>query len=617
VVSFSLVIPTCRRSALLYETLYSLGAQSEKDFEVLVVCDGEDPQTRDLSERYRAAYPLRWIFFGENRGLPAARNAGAYAAEGNILLFLDDDISPCPEWLAWHRRRRLAIEKSEWTIVLGRCHEIYARPPVSHRERLLRQARQEALDDFHERAIRLGLECSWFPHCGMNSSISRGTFLGVGGYDPASALRDSGHEDVELGTRLFNVGARIVYEPAAVVYHRNPKNLIEHHLQLAAPIGRSDLYRASRKQQRNAQTQRLTSLHRARRVRRLKERLAWEYPEAIHRAAEFCGNLTDLTGSKFFLRYWSGLATSVEYWKGVKSEGVTREALFHLVGVPVPVLMFHSVCAPSTRTENEWYIAPERFVRFMAWLAKMGYRCLSPMDWLAGKRPAHHIMLTFDDGYDDFYSEAFPVLERFGLRATVFVVVDRIGKSNTWDENLRIRSRRLLTLQEIRELHRHGVTFGSHSLTHADLTLLSDGALCREVSESKSRLEDLLGSEVTSFAYPGGCVNARVRAAVCEAGYKIGMSIRSGLNLWEDPLWMRRVNMSDRDTSWSFAFKVAKGRSLPQYMLEGLIQATRVALDVLPWPLSHATRDSLREVYWSASQRWWNWKQSRVMHPSD
>ena len=133
--------------------------------------------------------------------------------------------------------------------------------------------------------------------------------------------------------------------------------------------------------------------------------------------------------------------------------------------------MFHSVCIPFSKAERDWYIAPERFQRFIAWLAERGYQSLTPLDWMAGKRPARHVILTFDDGYDDFYTGAFPVLERFGLSATVFVVVDRIGKSNSWDEKPGYRSRLLLTLQEIRTAPPRCL-FGSHPLTHPFLTLL-------------------------------------------------------------------------------------------------------------------------------------------------
>jgi len=610
----SIIIPTYQRAGLLSETLDSLVSQTECDFEVIVVCDGEDPQTRALSSTYSATFRLSWIFLPQNRGQASARNAGAGAAEGHILLFLDDDTSACQQWLAHHRNRRRTIANCERAVILGRRHDLYVRPAASHTERLLREAREVSLIDFHERCIRLDSDFSWFPHCGMNSSVPRAVFLAAGGYGSALALRDSG-EDTELGTRLFNLGARFIYEPGAVVYHRNPRNLIDNHPQLANAVGRSDLYRVLNNQQRCVQTQRLASLHRSRHLRRIKERLAWDHPEAIQSAAKICRKLTDATGSRFLWRYWNALETSAEYWRGVKSEGVTTDSLSKLVGSPVPVLMFHSVSAPSNRAERDWYISPKRFTRFMAWLRRKQYRCLTPMEWLAGERPPHHVILTFDDGYDDFYTEAFPVLERVGLGAIVFVVVDQIGKSNYWDRELRLRSRQLLTLQQIRELHRHGVAFASHSLTHPDLTLLSDMDLRREVSDSKARLEDMLGSEVTCFAYPSGRVDARVSAAVAEAGYKNAMSTREGLNFWEDPLWMRRINVSERDSLPGFALKVFTGRSVPQHMVESLAHGAQAGLNVLPDRVSHALRGALSEMYWSVSERSSRLKESRLRRP--
>ncbi len=299
----------------------------------------------------------------------------------------------------------------------------------------------------------------------------------------------------------------------------------------------------------------------------------------------------------------------------MKSERKIPDSLFKLVGSPVPVLMFHSVCIPCSKPEREWYIGPEQFLRFIAWLAEWGYQSLTPMEWVAGKKLPRHVILTFDDGYDDFYTEAFPVLERFGLSATVFVVVDRIGKSNNWDHKLGYRSRRLLTLQEIRELHRHGVAFGSHSLTHPFLTLLSDEDLRCEVSDSKSRLEDLLGSEVTCFAYPGGRVDPRVRAAVADAGYKTAMSVRHGLNFSEDPLWMKRINVSENDSQLRFTLKVLSGRTVPQHMFEWLVRGMRAGLDVLPDPLSRALEPRIRKVYRLASERWSRWTESRRFPP--
>jgi peptidoglycan/xylan/chitin deacetylase (PgdA/CDA1 family) len=143
-------------------------------------------------------------------------------------------------------------------------------------------------------------------------------------------------------------------------------------------------------------------------------------------------------------------------------------------------------------------------------------------------------------------------------------VVERIGQSNVWDEANGYGKRNLLSLAQIRELHRYGIQCGSHSLTHPFLTQLSNADLRREVVDSKHRLEDLLGSEVSCFAYPYGDVDARVRRAVAEAGYKIGMTTEEGLNVWNDPLCLKRANVSEKDTVIDFALKLATGKDYRQ-----------------------------------------------------
>src|SRR5690348_14047164 len=96
-VKCSVIIPTRRRAGPLRETLESLSGQTEKDFEVVVVVDGEDADTRSLADSYQAAFRLRWIFVPEHQGQASARNAGGAAAESEILIFLDDDTLPVPD----------------------------------------------------------------------------------------------------------------------------------------------------------------------------------------------------------------------------------------------------------------------------------------------------------------------------------------------------------------------------------------------------------------------------------------------------------------------------------------------------------------------------------------
>ena len=151
--------------------------------------------------------------------------------------------------------------------------------------------------------------------------------------------------------------------------------------------------------------------------------------------------------------------------------------------------------------------------------------------------PERSVCLTFDDGYRDFYTGVFQPVKVSVSRAIVFVVLDRLGEKNTWDRTVPgMKSRQLLSVSQIREMHRHGIHFGSHTLTHPCLLKLSDPELQRQIGVSKARLEELLGSEVTCFAYPFGDVDKRVRAAVAEAGYKLAMTMHSGMNGWSDPL---------------------------------------------------------------------------------
>jgi peptidoglycan/xylan/chitin deacetylase (PgdA/CDA1 family) len=130
-----------------------------------------------------------------------------------------------------------------------------------------------------------------------------------------------------------------------------------------------------------------------------------------------------------------------------------------------------------------------------------------------------------------------------------------------------LRERSLLTQEQMLEMQRAGFTFGSHSLTHAMLTSLTDDELQREVHDSKKKLEDLLGVEVKWFAYPYGDVDRRVRAAVQEAGYKAAVTTDVGSNRWQDFLVLNRLDINDRDWLLDFACKLSTGRDYRKSVL--------------------------------------------------
>jgi hypothetical protein len=169
----------------------------------------------------------------------------------------------------------------------------------------------------------------------------------------------------------------------------------------------------------------------------------------------------------------------------------------------LPILTFHAI----DDTASIISCAPRVFEQGMATLRSRDYRAVGLAEALTCLRrkarfPDRAFVLTFDDGFQTVYTEAFPVLQRYGMSATVFLTV---GASPSSHARLPEREgRAMLSWSEVREMQAGGIDFGAHTLTHPDLTRLSEDEIAREMSESKSAIENALGITVTSFAYPFG-----------------------------------------------------------------------------------------------------------------
>lgn len=138
--------------------------------------------------------------------------------------------------------------------------------------------------------------------------------------------------------------------------------------------------------------------------------------------------------------------------------------------------------------------------------------------------------LTFDDGYDDLYEHALPVLTRHRLPATVFLVAATLtdGKAVDWVDDPPARELRTLGADQALAMQEAGVTFGSHSRAHLDLTTLSYEDCVADLKESREALEDVLGRPVTLLAYPRGRHDPDVRRAAAAAGYDAAFSLPEG-----------------------------------------------------------------------------------------
>jgi len=167
--------------------------------------------------------------------------------------------------------------------------------------------------------------------------------------------------------------------------------------------------------------------------------------------------------------------------------------------------------------------APAIFEKQLLALQERGYKTIGVSDvpkyLVSSGHPSSAIALTFDDGYEDFYANVFPLLKKYQAKATLYVVSAFIGKQG------------YLTKEELNEIIASGlVEIGAHTLHHKNLTRLSSASAQKEIVGSKEELERDFGVTVTSFAYPFGAHSPRIEALIGEAGFTTAVTTKRG---WE------------------------------------------------------------------------------------
>lgn len=197
----------------------------------------------------------------------------------------------------------------------------------------------------------------------------------------------------------------------------------------------------------------------------------------------------------------------------------------------------------------------------MAMLANGRYNVISLADahrclFQGAPIPKKAVVLTFDDGCENFREHAWPVIRRHGFPASVFLVAGLLGKtSEPWMPDMPPAP--LMDAAAICELRDEGVHFGSHTLSHARLSKCAPAEMRREIFDSKSRLEDLLGQPVPDFCYPYGDYDERARDLAGEAGYRTGLTcIRASANHAANPLEIPRKAVSHGDTAIGLWWKL-------------------------------------------------------------
>jgi peptidoglycan/xylan/chitin deacetylase (PgdA/CDA1 family)/GT2 family glycosyltransferase/predicted TPR repeat methyltransferase len=222
-------------------------------------------------------------------------------------------------------------------------------------------------------------------------------------------------------------------------------------------------------------------------------------------------------------------------------EGVARGAASNSETTSeIPVLMYHRIADEGPASLLRYRTTPEDFRKQLQFLRRQGFYGLNSAQLCAlleqGKpirgRP---VLITFDDAYEDFATNAYPILEENNFSADVFVVTSKVGGHSDWDRSYG-EPAKLMDWDQIGTLHSKGVSFGSHLATHKPASSLEGDMLAVEALQSRCVLVRRLGEAVNSIALPYGIADLRVPATLEKCGYEIAFTTRQAKASLQDNL---------------------------------------------------------------------------------
>ena len=541
---FSVVIPTYQRRELALAAVRSLEAQELRDFEAIVVVDGSTDGTADALRGLQPSFPLA-VHEQPNAGAASARNRGVAAAQGEILLFLDDDMEAHPRLLAEHDRSH----RGGAEVVLGHIPLHPGSPPG-----MLSRAVGTWAESRTRKLSEPGAELTSYDLLTGQISLRRDLFRLLGGFDDAFTRGGTyGDEDLDFGQRLLDAGCRVFFNPEAVSWQRYVVTPREH-LRQWRQTGQADVGFARK------HPHRAEALFAARHPNRMVLEipgLAVLLAAVLKPPVLFLANRAK-GGSAAMFR-WFRRVRMLEYWRGVREAG----------GIPRPrplrVLAWHSIADLAGDPVLEPYAVPvERFRSQLRALRRAGYRPVGASEavrFLEGRGglPRRPVLLTFDDAYEDLAQAALPALD--GAPAVAFAVSGRLGGTNEWDRKIGARPLPLLDAGGLRELSARGIEIGAHSRTHPVLTRVPDAELDSEIAGSREDLDRLGLPAPRLFAYPYGVEDQRVRSAAQRAGFTAAFTVEPGLVLpGHDPYRLPRIEVLRRDGGWRLLWKLARAR---------------------------------------------------------
>jgi peptidoglycan/xylan/chitin deacetylase (PgdA/CDA1 family) len=210
----------------------------------------------------------------------------------------------------------------------------------------------------------------------------------------------------------------------------------------------------------------------------------------------------------------------------------------------VPILTYHHVGIPSSKWRLNC-VSQKSFKYQMNFLKRHGFQVISTDDLVEGIKAGHEftrntVVIQFDDGYEDNYKTAFPILKNHGFPAMIFLISDKI---NTPD---------FLTWDEVKEMEKYNISAGAHTRHHVYLPKVDKIKAWDEIAGSKKVIEDHLGHSIYYFAYPSGGFTEELKSLVNTAGYKAAMTTNRGKDRYNIDLYeLNRIHMNNTDDQFS------------------------------------------------------------------
>lgn len=526
----SVILTTFNRARLLQRTLPTIVGQglAAHEFEIIVIDDGSSDRTPEILAAAAAAHPQIHIIRQDNKGQPCARNAGVAIARGELILFLDDDILCSPGLLREHLAAHTSSQQS--LLVLGTTL-VSQESPHSLATAMMTAGAERF-------TVRLQEGKARWPDDALldaNTSVRRSVLLDVGPFDenvPAFCA------NTEVALRLtMRQQVQLRHAPLAIAEQIYTKSSFQYALRDGAAYGESEVMLCRKL----PQFRPFASIGTLFTGNPFKRRLRKFIVRSLISPRLIFVPLIVLLGLLTKINLGGGLgARALSIWAGIEAfRSAIRfcggwQCFEQEFGRTLAVLMYHHVGPAVTGTYPELTVSPGHFRKHLTWILEERFTPITIKQWLAWREaatplPAKPILITFDDAYADLDQHVFPALASLKLPAAVFVVTDRIGGTNEWDERIGSGTHKILSADRVRFWSQGRIEFHSHTTSHPDLRKLNDTEIETELERSVRVLRELLNRHITAFAYPYGYLNERMIGIVREH-FDCAFTTSPGLN---------------------------------------------------------------------------------------